>query len=243
MKVFVFPRPSERDHNAVSRLLLALGVVSFVASVAGVMLVPALLARVSTPDTDYSRISDIGQSYGAASAVISAMALGVVLVGLTMQHRQFTRGRLRSLSDAADELVQLAMDNPVYRQCWGSRVSPDGIDEALFYYCNRLIRHWKTAWELGDLSETQARGYLASFFDSEISRLFWQMHGNWHMQVRARNRRERFLALINEEYLRAIRNGPPSRPLEACPTVKNAAKARRQRLLEADQVNGRPIVP
>ena len=67
-----------------------------------------------------------------------------------------------------DELVQLAMDEPMYRQCWGARIAPDDVDEALFYYCNRMIKSWRVAWELRDLSEAQARAYLANFFQRAV---------------------------------------------------------------------------
>jgi hypothetical protein len=188
-------------------------------------------------------VSDIGQSYGAASAVISTVALGVVLVGLITQHRQFKSGRLKTLSDMTEELVRLAMDEPVYRQCRGARTAPETIDEDIFYYCNRVLKSWKRAWELRDLPEAQARSYLANFFDSEIPRLFWQIHGDWHMQGKARNRRERFLAMTNEEYLRAVKGGPPSRRREQRQPSRSAAKSRRQHLLETDRVNGQRMVP
>ena len=237
------PKSKDQDRSAVRRLLVTTGVLAFTAAVGGVALFPLILGRMFTSDDDYSRISDIGQSYGAASAMVSTVALGVVLVGLVMQYRQFTSGRHEALSAMTDELVRLAMDEPAYRQCWGARIAPTDVDEALFYYCNRVIKSWKIAWELRDLSEAQARGYLANFFDSEIPRLFWKEHGNWHMQAKARNRREQFLALIEEEYLRAIRGGDPSRPRELSPPAGIAARARRRRLLDADQDNTHPTVP
>jgi hypothetical protein len=139
---------------------------AFAVATVGVLLIPLILGRLVTSEGDYSRISDIGQAYGAASAVISAVALGLVVLG---QYRQAHRARLQALFDMTDELVQLAMDEPMYRQCWGTRMAPDDIDEALFYYCNRMIKSWKIAWELRDLSEAQARAYLASFSERDPS--------------------------------------------------------------------------
>jgi hypothetical protein len=212
----------------------------FAVAMGSVLSFPLLLERLFRSESGYSRISDIGQAYGAASAVISAVALAVLVVG---QFRQTNRARLQALSDVTDELVQLAMDEPRYRQCWGARMAPDDIDEALFYYCNRMIKSWKIAWELRDLSDTQARGYLASFFQSEIPRLFWQQHGEWQMQAKLTNRRARFVVMINEEYLRATNAGPPARAREFCQSNPRAAKPSRRRLVDADNINGRPTVP
>jgi hypothetical protein len=142
-----------------------------------------------------------------------------------------------------DELVQLAMDEPMYRQCWGIRMAPDDVDEALFYYCNRMIKSWKAAWELRDLSEAQARAYLTSFFQSEIPRLFWHQHGHLQMQAKFTNRRARFVVMINEEYLRAIRMGPPTRTREFSQPSRWPAEPRRRKVVEVDTNNERTAVP
>jgi hypothetical protein len=154
------PNLKDHDRGTFRRLLTPMiAALVLVTAAVSMLLFPLLLGRLfAATSGDYSRISDIGQAYGAASAMISAVALGVVVFG---QHRQVRRARLQFLSEMTDDLVQLAMDEPMYRQCWGSRVAPDDVDEALFYYCNRMIKSWKIAWELRDLSEAQARAYLA----------------------------------------------------------------------------------
>ena len=59
------------------------------------------------------------------------------------------------------------------------------------------------------------RAYLRQFFDSEVPRLFWQRHGEWHLRRTGRTRDAKFRQLMNEEYLRAVKSGPPSRRYEA----------------------------
>jgi hypothetical protein len=235
------PSLKSQDRSNLRRLLvMMIAALAFALAMVSVLSFPLLLGRLFTSVDDYSRISDIGQAYGAASAVISAVALGVVVLG---QYRQAHRDRLQALSAMTDELVQLAMDEPMYRQCWGARMAPDDIDEALFYFCNRMIKSWKLAWELRDLSEAQARAYLASFFESEIPRLFWQQHGQWQMQAKLTNRRARFVVMINEEYLRAIHDGPPTRAREFCQPGRRAARAPRRLFPDANDINERPAVP
>ncbi|KUL28897.1 DUF6082 family protein [Actinoplanes awajinensis] len=193
------------------------------ATMISTFLAPFVLARLYPGDTDFSRVSDIGQAYGAASAVISTLALGGVLVGLVVQYRQYTGDRQRRVEEATAELVRLAMEEPFYQQCWGARVAPEGMDERPFLYCNRLMTAWKQAWAIDVLSEAQAREYLASFFDSEVPRAFWRMHGDWQMRVKLTNRRAHFLMIVNEEYRRAEKAGPPSRPYEPPPSGTGVA--------------------
>jgi hypothetical protein len=235
------PNLKDQDRSISRRLLVMLIAASaFAAAMAGVLLLPLILGRVFTAEGDYSRISNIGQAYGAASAVISAVALGVVVI---QQYRQAHRARLQTILDMTEDLVQLAMDQPMYRQCWGARMAPDDIDEALFYYCNRMMNSWKAAWELRELPEAQARAYLTSFFQSEIPRLFWHQHGHLQMQAKLTNRRARFIVMINEEYLRAIRTGPPPRTREFCQSSRRPAKPPRRKMVDVDNINERPAVP
>ncbi|MFF5077993.1 DUF6082 family protein [Actinoplanes sp. NPDC000266] len=172
-------------------MLTAMCALAFTAAMASVLVTPLVLGRLYAAGGDYSRLSDIGQAYGAASAMIAALTLGVVLAGLAVQRRQLRDDRLRALMDKTDVLVKLAMDEPVYRQCWGARIAPDGMDEDVFYYCNAIVNTWKQAWELRDLPEAQLRGYLERFFDSEVPRLFWRLHGDWHKRARPRISRGR----------------------------------------------------
>ncbi|MFY1674647.1 DUF6082 family protein [Plantactinospora sp. WMMB334] len=175
---------------------------------------PAILNRLYRDEDDYSKASDIGQAYGAASALLAALALLVVAASLAVQYNHFRYERIQAVYQRTDDLVKLAIENPEYCQCWGSRVSPEQVDERLFYYCSLVIKSWTRAWERGGLTEPEARHFLTQFFDSEVPRSFWQRHGDWHLHRKPRTRAARFMAMVNEEYLCAVKAGPPSRAYE-----------------------------
>jgi hypothetical protein len=204
--------PSRRSSHA---LVPALTLVVFVGTTVGVIASPAVMRRIYGGG-DYSMIADVGQAYGGASAVLACVALFVVAASIFLQYRQIKEVRRDAAADFAEELVLLAMKNPKYRQCWGSRVAPAGVDEDLFFYCSKVIKNWARLWDLGVIDETRVREYLRGFFDSEIPRMFWERHSEWHRRGRGRARREPFRDLINDEYLRALRTGPPSRSREFC---------------------------
>jgi hypothetical protein len=193
--------------------LLTLLLITFAVAMAGLVISPLLLGLIFAGGADYAVAGNVGQAYGAASAVIAGIALFVVLASVVVQYRQFKVMRIQSMVEFNEELVLLAMENPAYRQCWGARISPDSIDEGLFYYCSKVIKVWTIAWELGDIDEPQVRAYLKNFFDSEVPRRYWEMHGVWHRGGSRRNRRARFLELINEELANA-KKGPPGRGYE-----------------------------
>ena len=205
-----------RDSRGADRIRWVVLLVVCIVALAGVLLSPIILGMAfAGSKTDYSAIGDIGQAYGAASAAVSSVALVAVLISVFAQNRQFRAMRIQSLVETNDELVMLAMENPAYRQCWGSRVSPGHIGEDLFYYCSRVVKLWTDSWEQGKIDETLARDYLRKFFDSEVPRIFWEKYGDWHRRGPVRNRRDQFRAMADEEYLWALRGGPPSRSYEA----------------------------
>lgn len=181
----------------------------------GVIASPAVMRRIYGGG-DYSMIADVGQAYGGASAVVACIALFVVTASIFLQYRQLKEVRRDAAAEFAEELVLLAMENPKYRQCWGSRVTPAGVEEDLFFYCSKVIKNWARLWDLGVIDEVRVREYLRGFFDAEIPRMFWEKHSEWHRRGRGRARREPFRDLVNDEYLRALRTGPPSRGREFC---------------------------
>jgi len=199
--------------------VLALSMIVFVATLAVVVASPIILEGVYPASRDYSVAGDVGQAYGGASAVVAAVALLVVAASVLLQYRQHAAQRADLHDQFNEELVSLAMESPKYRQCWGARVSPLDIDEDLFYYCSKIVKMWMQAWELRRIDEQQARDYLKNFFDSEIPRLFWESHGDWHRRGVLRSPADRFRELINEEFLLAKKAGPPSRSREVFPVA------------------------
>jgi hypothetical protein len=216
--------------------VLALSMIVFVATLAVVVASPVILEGVYS-SRDYSVAGNVGQAYGGASAVVAAVALLVVAASVLLQYRQHAAQRADSLGNFNEELVTLAMECPKYRQCWGARVSPSDIDEDLFYYCSKIIKMWTQAWELQRIDERQAREYLRNFFDSEVPRLFWESHGDWHRRGVLRSPADRFRALINEEFLLAKKAGGPARGREVFPV----AAARSIRPRSGDRAAGRQI--
>lgn len=129
----------------------------------------------------------------------------------TREPRSLEKALLRERSR---EITRMAIDDPRLAQCWGARFAPPHIDETLFFYTNMIVQQWTYAWEDHLLTEEQARDYLRQFFDSEVPRMFWERHGDWHQPRRTLTRADQFIALMDSEYLCALKAGPPSRSYE-----------------------------
>jgi hypothetical protein len=200
----------------------ALVAVLVVAVVLAVLISPLIVNLLDTENRDWLRLSAIGQAYGAVSALLSAAALCLIVV---LQRAQVRHERTWMLRAMHLDVVRVAMDDPVYEQCWGARLAPHGIDERLFYYTNMILMLWFYSWEHGDLSDEQVRNYCRSMFASTVPREYWRLHGDWRLSA-VRGRRRRFLSLVDAEYRRAEAAGPAIRPVEQ-PGEKTAPVGRR----------------
>lgn len=68
---------------------------------------------------DWNRLSGIGETYGAVSAIIAAFALFGVMVSLVIQNREVRGARRIARRAHHVELMRMAMDDSRYMECWG----------------------------------------------------------------------------------------------------------------------------
>jgi hypothetical protein len=203
--------PSDRTIAKLGRVVrVCINVVVLVGLVLIVAGSPFALQALSRSERDWVTLGNIGQAYGPISALLSAAALCVVVL---VQRKQLQHERVWTVRGMHMAVLQTALDDPKYGQCWGPRVTPEKVDERFFYYVNSIIVLWGYLWESGELRDEHIRAYAKAMFDSEIPRLYWRMHGGWRTSSACGERR-RFLLLLDAEFRAAEAAGPPTRPVE-----------------------------
>jgi ABC-type sulfate transport system permease subunit len=98
--------------RAVGRgFITVLLIIAIVGAFGGVALSPAVIGHVSnTSDAQWQRLSNIGQTYGAASAMLSVLALIGVAISLILQSRETRAAREQARRALHFELLKMAMD-------------------------------------------------------------------------------------------------------------------------------------
>ena len=165
----------------------------------GAALTPSVIAGLDSGDREW------------VAALVATLL--VVAASTVLQRKQVRHERLWLQRGYTFDLLRMAMDDPIYAQCWGPRVSPPDVDERLYYYANLMIMGWSYAWEHGQIDAQQVRAYGQAFFESEVSREYWTRFGSW--RSRSRGRERAFYRIIDDEYRSAITGGPPTRPYES----------------------------
>lgn len=172
---------------------------------------PFLLDVFDGPTPLWERRSLIGQTYGAASAVLSVLALIGVAVALTLQAQETRLAREEARRAAIAELLKMAMDDPDLDACWGP--IPPGQDPRIRrqqLYLNMIVSEWRMSFETGALGPARLRAIAAEMFEGEPGRRYWEAARHRRLSTSQSRRALRFHEILDEEYRRVRPPRPPT---------------------------------
>lgn len=185
----------------------------FLAFIGAVAVTPFVLNLVAPNTLDWNRLSDISQSYGAVSLVISAAALLGVVTSIAFQAKQARLEGEQTFRAAHRELTMLTLTDSALLRCWEPPRIP--MTEARWkqlIVTNLIVSMWASDHHLGRLNDGALRVVLGAHFRGEVARAHWENSGSmWrdHMAALEEPRRLRFVEIVDEVYHHAGETGPP----------------------------------
>ncbi|MFI9102974.1 DUF6082 family protein [Streptomyces fildesensis] len=171
-----------------------------------ILVTPFFLRAVGPSGTDWAKLSEISQTYGAVSVPLSMVALAGVIASLAYQARQTRIAQAETNRSSHRELVLLAISKPELRQCWEPPVVAMTTAEwERIAFTNLILSGWENAYRLGSLTDVQLRLMLTGHFRGGPARTHWsQARTGWlELAEEARDRRARGFAVIAEECFQA----------------------------------------
>jgi hypothetical protein len=168
---------------------------SLIVVIIGVALSPLGMTWLGNQSINWALLSDVGQAYGGASALLSGLAFCGIAVSLLLQWRQFRSSLLYSVKQRHFELVKLALENPEFLYVDGDDVARDP-DVRLKVYGNLLVNHWAMTWDMGFTTEPSLRQSGRRLFLSALARDWWTNWGNSYLGAAGRRR---FVQILDEE--------------------------------------------
>jgi len=156
---------------------------------------------------DWQKLSSVGQTYGAVSALLVVIGLSGVSITIILQLRESRRARREAGRTHHFELVRLALEDPYLTEVSASVGGLTSVAERRqTIYINLQLQYWLMLWEFNDLRESTLRGYLADLFQSPAGRKYWQVFGETRTSLKTRAHAERhFLEIVSDEYSRVQR--------------------------------------
>jgi hypothetical protein len=133
-----------------------------------------LLALDRLDDRDWQRLSAIGQTYGAVSALLAAVALCWVAVSTAQQLRSAQVDRDHMYRTVHIELARMLLDHPDLMKSLGSVLGTETLeDQRLNVYCNQLVLALQMGFEIGAVNEDYLVGSARELFASDVCWRWW----------------------------------------------------------------------
>jgi len=172
------------------------------AVLAGLLLVVALvlglpLLMVHISGVPWDHLADVGDAYGGASALLSAVALCGVGASLIYQQRQLRQEMVMIRRQQHFELIRLGIDDVDLLRAVDVELgeAPDGRQQA---YLNLMTNYWHSMWELGEIDDEELRALGSSIFRGEVGCRWWAKYGESWIGTRQRPSRRRFIEMMSE---------------------------------------------
>lgn len=201
-----------RAHNRVASVALLVCIT--IAILTLVIISPlALRAIALIPNISWPELSNIGQTYGAVSALLAALALVGVATSVLMQNRELRHNRWESGRARHFEIIRMALDDPLYRQVYGARAMPEN-EARLEGYVNLLLEYWAMLWEFGDIQEERLRSFLEELFGSSAGYVYWRKFGNLRLHETGTKRERAFQQIADEVYRELGQSSPDGASIE-----------------------------
>lgn len=222
------PRSREARDAFTTILLLLIAM----AAVGLIGVSPIALGAFNGDTGRWERLSFIGQTYGAASAVVSVLALVGIVVTLSYQAREAKLSREEARRQAIGELLKMAMDDSDLDECWGPVPEPsDPKTRKQLLYTNMIVSEWAMSYETRALPEARLRANANEMFQGPVGRAYWQDARENRLSTSAGRRERRFHEILDEEYERTRGRDGQTPAIE----ISGAGKAR-ESLLRAGAV-------
>jgi uncharacterized membrane protein len=178
-----------------------------------VVLSPLALAGIAHFRSDWLQLSNIGQTYGAISAILSALALGGILASLLYQARDSRNSHEQITRTFQFELIKLELEDPSLMVAlgapWGLDIPSDNASLRQFLYVQMWVSYLAGRYASGELPASTARQWAAlELFRGSAGRTYWAATGKRQL-TNSEGRYHNFFRLLDDEYKKLISSGIP----------------------------------
>jgi hypothetical protein len=188
-------------------------VLSLIAALILVIASPFALETLARSRRDWSQLSNIGQTYGAVSALLSSLALAGVAISLLYQARDSQTAHEDVSRRFQHELLKMELEDVSLMNAFGAPyglpISADFTSIRQFLFVHMWVSYLAGNYAIGESSKSAIRTFAANeLFRSKAGRGYWDAVGE--VQLRdSIGRRNHFFRVLDDEYKKAISNNVP----------------------------------
>lgn len=174
---------------------------------------PLALTGLEALRKDWGKLSDVGQAYGAISALISSLALVGIVWSLLYQARAGQTAREQSIRTFQQELIKMEMNDPALMTAmgapWDLPIPADSARIREHLYIHMWASFWAGNYAVRELNARTLRRIARSeLFNSRAGRAYWAAVRENVLSINERKYR-RFARIVDKEYQKIIASGLP----------------------------------
>jgi Family of unknown function (DUF6082) len=200
-------RPQDRSATLRYILWTSTALITVAAFIVATPYVFLAVGRIRSDD--WAQFSNEGQAYGGVAAVIGMLAIGGVVASLILQVRESKASHVQMDRTFHADLLNRSFDDPELVECWGMPYG-DTTQLKQVGYVNMIVSTWFAMFEIGRRTEADLHRMAAAIFLGMPAREYWpDARSTWIDPPSRKNLR--FVAIMDEEYGRAVARGPVAR--------------------------------
>lgn len=198
-----------------SLLLVAIVLVLLIAG-------PIISAWLGGRALQWERLSQVGESYGGLSAVLSGIALVAVAGSLLLQRRQARANTVHAIRQRHFELAKIAIEHPVVAmELYGHAEA----EVQIRIFCNLQMVHWAMLADLEPTSLRIIRTSASRLFRHPTARKWWSSASRSWLDDPSERVREMAM-IVNEERERMETANPGPASPSGAPILQKPTEAR-----------------
>jgi hypothetical protein len=195
------------------RLLTTLIVIACLIAISFVAFSPLALTGLEGLSKNWQKLSSIGQTYGAISALISSFALGGVVISVLYQARAGHTAREQSIRTLQQQLIRMQMEDPALMTAMGAPWDLPIPAESEIIREHLYIHMWATFWAgnyvVGEITAPAIRKLARNeLFNSKAGRRYWTSIRDNVLSTNEGKYR-RFAQIVDEEYRQVMTSNTP----------------------------------
>jgi hypothetical protein len=162
--------------------------------------------------SDWGLLSNVGQTYGFAAALLSGLALLTIAISLSYQSRQTTISQLQAARTLQLELFKMAYEHPDLQESWSSSLDLTYPEWRKRSYMNLIFMYLRMGYIMHETTDDSLRRAMVNRFRTQMGREYWS-DARWAFGIDVKNHRDRrFYQIAEQEYQKAIQSSPLEEP-------------------------------
>ena len=216
-------------------LLITLTAVACLIAISLIAFSPFALTRLAGLSRDWGKLSNIGQAYGAISALVSSLALAGIVISLFYQARAGHTAREQSIRTLQQELIKMEMADPTLMTAmgapWGLPIPAESAKIREHLYIHMWTTFWAGNYVVGELTAPAVRKLVrGELFNSRAGRTYWAAIRENVLSTNEGKYRH-FALIVDEEYQKVVvSNVPAADPVKVTDHIDNSVPPRRKEL-------------